>query len=78
MLVPLTARAEAETPSKSGDETVARSFVVELSPLAPLAGRWGGSVQWLVAPHHALTASFSYVARRRERRHELDPVHLIG
>jgi hypothetical protein len=61
MLAPHPARAQPEDPSKSGDKPLVRSFVVEVSPLAPVAGRWGGSVQWLVAAHHALTASFSYV-----------------
>ena len=57
------ARAEQapERTASEGGAALARRLVVAVAPLAPVGGRWGGSVEWLAAPHHALAGSLAWV-----------------
>jgi len=61
LVAPATAFAD-ESAAKSEPAPTRRTVVMTVSPLAPIAGRWGGGIEWLVVPHHAVTASFSYVS----------------
>lgn len=57
-LVSDLARADREAPPQ---ERATRSVVLGVHPLAPVAGRFGASIEWLFLPHHAITASLAYV-----------------
>jgi hypothetical protein len=61
VVAPTTTHAD-EAAARPEPEPIRRTVVMTVSPLAPIAGRWGGGIEWLALPHHALTASFSYVS----------------
>ncbi|CAN5329282.1 hypothetical protein BH09MYX1_BH09MYX1_55160 [soil metagenome] len=66
VLAPIAAHAE-EAPRDPDvravqvDPPPLRRFSIALAPIGPTIGRWGGSVELLLASHHALGLSGAYV-----------------